>query len=460
MKCPACGRENRTNAGFCAWCGARFAQAEAEPPAMPPASEEQSPAAPPPSPPPEAPALASGVSSTAPTVKLLPASAEAEAAPAAGPEATPAPVVAAALLRPGDILAERYEIVEVVESTPERNQYRARDPRRCAACGNDDNAPTDEFCRDCGASLQTPAYVNIVEVVHKPPEQYDLHFKEDERDYYATAEPPKPPEQAPVVVQAAALRLIWGRTTDVGKQRDHNEDALEAWLYARGSGGLLGLFIVADGLGGQDSGEVASHMATDAVWQALRASVWEPIIRGETPAPDALEQSVVVAVQAANKAVYEARQARGSEMSTTVTLALVVNDQAYIANVGDSRTYLFDAQGLHKITKDHSLVQRLVDTGQIKPAEVYTHPQRNLIYQSIGDRPEVRVDTFRHALVPDDRLILCSDGLWEMVREEGLEEVLMAETDPQRACDLLVRNANLAGGEDNISIIVVQALKA
>ncbi len=166
----------------------------------------------------------------------------------------------------------------------------------------------------------------------------------------------------------------------------------------------------------------------------------------------------MAAAQAANRAVYEARTGRGSEMSSTLTLALVVGDAAYVANVGDSRTYLWNAQGLKQVTRDHSLVQRLVDAGQLQAGEIYTHPPRNVIYQCVGDRPEVTADAFRLTLRPDDRLVLCSDGLWEMVRTEGLEEVLLAEPDPQRAAERLVQNANLAGGEDNISVIIVQVI--
>jgi protein phosphatase len=215
---------------------------------------------------------------------------------------------------------------------------------------------------------------------------------------------------------------------------------------------------VADGLGGQDSGEVASGMAIETVWEALRQGVWDRLLRGEALAADELEAQIVAAARGANGAVYQARTARGSEMSSTVTLALVVGAQAYVANVGDSRTYLWNAKGLRQVTRDHSLVQRLVEAGQLTAEEVYTHPQRNVIYQCIGDRPEVQVDAYRLTLQADDRLILCSDGLWEMVRTDGLEEVLLAEPDPQRAAERLVQNANLAGGEDNISVIIVQVI--
>lgn len=464
MKCPACGRDNRPSAGFCAFCGVSLKATEPPAPAPLPTeaateaqgAQEATPEVP------AAPEVAEvaeplAVSEQAPVVPAEGAAEErATLAVEAGPPKPGTP------LRPGDVLAERYEILEVLESTPERNRYRADDRRRCALCGNDDNMPTDEFCRECGASLAAPAYVTIVELVQQPPEEYDLHFVEADHDFFVKAEPlPAAPSRASTErPEPSPLKLIWGRATDKGLQRDLNEDYLETWLYARGSGGVLGLFVVADGLGGQDSGEVASRMATNVVWQNLRESVWEPIVRGEAPDPDTLEKRLAEAVAAANKAVYEARLARNSEMNTTLTLALVVNDVAYVGNVGDSRTYLWNAQGLRRITKDHSLVQRLVDTGQIAPQDVYRHPNRNLIYQSIGDRAEVKVDTFRHRLQPDDRLILCSDGLWEMVRDEGLEEVLLAEPDPQRACEQLVRNANLAGGEDNITVIIVQAIGA
>jgi serine/threonine protein phosphatase PrpC len=223
---------------------------------------------------------------------------------------------------------------------------------------------------------------------------------------------------------------------------------------------MLGLFLVADGLGGQDSGEVASRMAAESIWDEIRSSLWEPLMRGEESARDRLEQGLLGAVQSANRAVYEERLSQASEMSTTVTLAFVCDDLAYVVNVGDSRTYLWNADGLQAITTDHSLVQRLIDAGQLTQDEAYTHPQRHLIYQSIGDQPHVRPDLFRHRLERDDRLVLCSDGLWEMLRDEGIEEVLLSESDPKAACQRLVQNANLAGGEDNISVIVVQAIGA
>ena len=143
-------------------------------------------------------------------------------------------------------------------------------------------------------------------------------------------------------------------------------------------------------------------------------------------------------------------------MSTTITLAVIRDGYAVIANVGDSRAYRWNADGLQQISVDHSLVQSLVEAGELEPDQIYTHPQRNIIYRALGDRSRTEVDTFPLELVPGDRLILCSDGLWEMTRDDGIEETMLRELDPQVACDMLVELANMAGGTDNISIIIVE----
>ncbi|MGI5916092.1 MAG: Stp1/IreP family PP2C-type Ser/Thr phosphatase [Anaerolineae bacterium] len=490
MKCPECGRMNRVAAGYCAWCGHHLASEkdvrpgkeaarepfdagddlpldEGNPDAIeaetsgdvdieepfgagPTGDEDGEEAAPAP-----------------PFDEGEPVSVEAEKAPddetlgaPSGDEGAMDQEQESGALGVGDILAGHYEIVELLEEGEAVNRYRARDLALCASCGYDDNPPGSDFCASCGAALDVAFYVTVVEQVQRPPRHYDVHFEEKERDYYITVEPlPEVEGEGDDGAEAhGPIRLIWGYATDQGLQRDHNEDYADARLYTRSTGEVLGLFVVADGLGGQDSGEVASQMATEAVWESLRETVWERLLRGESLGDDELEARLVEAVAAANRVVYETRVERDSDMSTTLTLAMIVDDTAYVGNVGDSRTYLWNAGGLQHITRDHSLVQRLVDAGQLSADEVYTHPRRNVIYQSIGDRHDVNVDVFRHRLAVDDRLILCSDGLWEMVRDEGMEEVLLSEPDPQRAADRLVQNANLAGGEDNITVIVVQAI--
>jgi protein phosphatase len=147
--------------------------------------------------------------------------------------------------------------------------------------------------------------------------------------------------------------------------------------------------------------------------------------------------------------------ARG--LGSTVTAALVIDGQVFVANVGDSRTYLLRDGDLRRITRDHSLVERLVEAGQIEPDEVYDHPNRNLIYRSLGaGRADVEVDLFTDTLRPGDALLLCSDGLWEMVRDPDLTRILLAKHDPNAACDGLIDEANENGGEDNITAVLVR----
>jgi serine/threonine protein phosphatase PrpC len=127
-----------------------------------------------------------------------------------------------------------------------------------------------------------------------------------------------------------------------------------------------------------------------------------------------------------------------------------------VAHVGDSRAYRWNAEGLEQLTTDHSVVASMIAEGRAAPEELYTHPHRNVVYRCIGDKPTVEVDTDMLPLAPGDRIILCSDGLWEMIRDAGIEDVMLQEADPQAAADLLVKHASVAGGEDNISVIVLQ----
>jgi protein phosphatase len=315
------------------------------------------------------------------------------------------------------------------------------------------------------------------------------------------------------------LRLIAGSKTDVGKQREQNEDSCYA-MVAESDRHASGLFIVADGMGGYHAGEIASELAVSTIRDALvpllgptsaqttiplaaqrsdrhkksgkpekgkpnekpnekrEAKVTRPLAetaenaQNDSAATQQLSESLAIehfadrlreAVEEANAALisygHEHPDARG--LGSTLTAALVIEGTAFIANVGDSRTYLLRDGKLARVTRDHSLVERLVEAGQIEPEDVYEHPNRNLVYRSLGaGKADVEVDIFTEQLKPGDALLLCSDGLWEMVRDPQLESILNEVQNPGEACDLLIVRANENGGEDNITGVLVRAQKA
>jgi serine/threonine protein phosphatase PrpC len=232
------------------------------------------------------------------------------------------------------------------------------------------------------------------------------------------------------------VRLLAGAATDVGMVREGNEDGF--LIDDR-----LQLFAVADGMGGHQAGEVASATALEA----LRASV---------ATGTALEQ----AVTAANAAVFEKASAdealRG--MGTTLTTLSIDPAGAELlgGHVGDSRAYLVRDGELRQITEDHSLVEELVREGRLTPEQADVHPQRSIITRALGIDAAVSVDLVPVDIRAGDRILLCSDGLTTMLRPSDIATILRREPDPGRAADLLVDAANAAGGEDNITALVVE----
>jgi len=262
-----------------------------------------------------------------------------------------------------------------------------------------------------------------------------------------------------VLRRPVSATFLVGRRSDPGQVRELNEDSLltlELERVFRSLSEPAALYAVADGMGGHSAGEVASALAINTLAGAVLSKVMLPVVREEVQAGPDYGALLKEACLEANRAVHErARQAR-SDMGTTLVAALMIGSKAYIANVGDSRAYRVNPQEIRQITTDHSLVERLIATGQITREEARTHPQASVIYRTIGDKPQVEVDIFEQSLGRDEWLVLCSDGLHGMVEEARIQQVLMTSLHPQGACEELVRLANLAGGLDNITVIVVQ----
>jgi len=259
-------------------------------------------------------------------------------------------------------------------------------------------------------------------------------------------------------IQGKRLGFIVGTNSHPGIKRKYkpNEDSL---LAAQGLVGRVpghqpfGLFVVADGVGERACGQDASRLTI----QMIVDNVLSKLVSDRTGSMDYAE-ILTGGIQSANQAVHQQNMDKRVDMGTTVTSALVVGSFAYVVNVGDSRTYLYrEAVGLCKVTNDHSVVADLVGAGIIKPDDIYTHPKRDQIYRSLGEKAIVDVDKFTVQLREGDKLLLCSDGLWHMVRDPKIEEVIGRPVlNPPMTGDDLIQSALEGGGEDNVSVIVVQ----
>ena len=232
------------------------------------------------------------------------------------------------------------------------------------------------------------------------------------------------------------MRFKFGDRTDVGRGRPENEDSL---LVDPDDG----LYAVADGMGGHRAGEVASATAIDALKSAYLGG-----------------QRLDQAVGAANAAVFAkaAEDASLRGMGTTLTAIAVHDSTAELGHVGDSRAYLMRGGTVTQVTEDHSLVEQLVREGRLTPEEAQNHPQRAIITRALGIDSDVAVDTYRIDLEPGDRLMICSDGLTNMLSDDTIAQTLRRHADPQQAADTLVDMANQAGGDDNITVILLDAL--
>lgn len=259
--------------------------------------------------------------------------------------------------------------------------------------------------------------------------------------------------------------------THPGQIRNVNQDSVLALVRERDMGIARGLFIVADGMGGHQAGEVASQLAVDTIKDNLEwmleeddagATVLSPSTdsqKGEVVSNDNIKTRLELAVEEANRVIYEYAKNHPEEagnLGCTVTCAMVYGDEAFIANVGDSRAYRWRQGELTRLTEDHSYVWQLVSEGYIGEEEIFDHPQRNVVTRALGNQPKVNVDVERRELEAGDRLLLCSDGVWEMIRDPYEIASLLGVEPLEKAVKILIDTANGYGGYDNIGIVVVE----
>jgi protein phosphatase len=238
--------------------------------------------------------------------------------------------------------------------------------------------------------------------------------------------------------------------SDVGRKREHNEDSLLI-------DGDLGLFIVADGMGGHQGGGTASRLAVETIRDDLRQA-WDPsLLSPEQKMADSPMRDVLrAAVEKACRSIFHAAQSDPNlqGMGTTVTALLVGGDKAFVAHVGDSRCYLVRQGGIFQVSEDHSLVNEQLKAGAITPEEAKTSRFRNIITRSVGFEEQVAVDLLGFEVEPGDRLVVCCDGLSNLVDDLEIREVVSSsplEEAPQRLVDL----ANDRGGDDNITVVIL-----
>jgi protein phosphatase len=258
---------------------------------------------------------------------------------------------------------------------------------------------------------------------------------------------------------------VFGKT-DVGRSREHNEDRFLVADLTRKDASLLpqvrqhdlgergSLFVVADGMGGAAAGEVASQMATDTIFAHLMKA-WN----AETEAtPQRFAHRLKEAVEVANANIHAHAKAhpevRG--MGTTTTAAGLLGDHLYLTQVGDSRAYLVRGGVAHQLTKDQSLMQRLVEAGELTEEEAAHSERRNIILQALGPDPKVKVDLTHQEVRRGDVLVLCSDGLSGQVKKEEIAHIVTQASDLAAACEKLIALANQRGGPDNITVVMAR----
>jgi serine/threonine protein phosphatase PrpC len=252
-------------------------------------------------------------------------------------------------------------------------------------------------------------------------------------------------------------QLTVGVAQSVGIERDNNEDSiftLTTSLLVDLRVITFGLYIIADGMGGHDNGELASRLAVDGLASHVINSLYLPIISSSDMKLEfSLHEMMREGILQAHQAIKKHTDGGG----TTLTAALILGDQLTITHVGDSRAYYIDPLGeMKQLTRDHSLVKRLEEIGQITAEQALTDPRRNVLYRALGQGEPFEPDITSMQVCPGCQLLICSDGLWGVIPQDDLSMMVNSSLEPQYVCQAMVQAANQAGGPDNISAIIVR----
>jgi serine/threonine protein phosphatase PrpC len=265
------------------------------------------------------------------------------------------------------------------------------------------------------------------------------------------------PSDTEVRIHFDVPQLSVGIAQSKGIQRDKNEDSLFSLttnLFTNDSGIQFGLFMIADGMGGHENGEVASSIATKIVSDYIISRFFRSLVSlAGVDKELSIQEIVRLGIDEAHKAIKKETPGGGS----TLSLVLIMGSQMTIGHVGDSRVYLLSPDGnLQLLTKDHSLAKRLEEIGEISPEQASNHPQRNYLYRALGQGESLEPDIATYFLQPQSQIILCTDGLWGVISEKDIIQSLQLTGEPKYSCQLLVNKANALGGPDNITVILVR----
>jgi protein phosphatase len=259
-------------------------------------------------------------------------------------------------------------------------------------------------------------------------------------------------------IWALTKHIVGASYTHTGRIKENNEDAISLLIPQPKNGIVRGLLMVADGVGGHLAGEVASNLAVQTVSEMMHDFIENGVQdNGDKPITHNIEPLLKRAVEKANCAIFEystQNKTKAGNLGTTTTAGVIFEDELVIAHVGDSRAYRLRGEELFLLTNDHTFVGEMVRQGQFSSDAYYEHPKRHVITRALGQKPEVEVDIYKYKIQSGDKFVFCSDGVWEMVRDEEIKNLLLSATSPKNAVDRLFVSAMEAGGVDNFGVVV------